>query len=226
MDQMYKFIVKDFIFHVSREEFLQTVRIVDDPDDEDCRKAAEMLGEALICARPKYVYCLAAINAREEDTVIVEGRRIESSLVRKNLDKVNRIIPFVATCGVEAESWSRQYTDLLERFWADEIKKLILVKCCENMLNTVKEKFFPVQDMSQMNPGSLAQWPITEQAVLFDLIGDVKGDIGVTLTDSFLMVPAKSVSGFFFSSETHYENCQLCPMKNCPGRRTASLLKT
>jgi hypothetical protein len=42
----------------------------------------------------------------------------------------------------------------------------------------------------------------------------------VELTDSFLMVPNKSVSGLRFPTETSVENCQLCPREVCPGRRT------
>jgi hypothetical protein len=223
---MNKYIVKDFKINITREEFLRTIRIEDDPGDEDCRKASQMFCEALILANPKFVYGLAAIDSKDENSVIVEGHRIASALVRKNLDKVHRIIPFVATCGIEAEIWSQSYTDPLERFWADEIKKMILVQCFELLRETVKTQYFPIQDMSQMNPGSLPQWPLTEQTLLFDLIGDVPGSVGVTLTDSCLMIPSKSVSGFFFSSETHYENCQLCPMKNCPGRRAEYSVRT
>jgi len=44
------------------------------------------------------------------------------------------------------------------------------------------------------------------------------GKTGVELTDSQLMKPNKSVSGFLFPSESDYENCQLCPRENCPNR--------
>ena len=39
------------------------------------------------------------------------------------------------------------------------------------------------------------------------------------LTDTFLMVPIKSVSGIFFPTEVSFESCQLCPRENCIGRR-------
>ena len=73
--------------------------------------------------------------------------------------------------------------------------------------------------MSKMNPGSLKEWPLVSQKVLFNIIGNVFEDVGVSLTDSCLMLPSKSVSGFFFSSKEFYENCQLCPIINCPSRR-------
>ena len=216
---MEKHIVADFDFFITKEQLLKTVHLPDDPDDADTEKALEMLGEALNCARPKFEYCLAAIEEKGEDFVIVEGKKIISPLVRQNLDKVHRIIPYISTCGTEAERWSKKYTDMLEAFWADEIKKLLLLKSYDALKEMVKGKYFAVSDMSHMSPGSLPQWPISEQEGLFALIGNVKEDVGVMLTDSFLMIPSKSISGFFFSSESHYENCQFCPMPKCPNRR-------
>jgi hypothetical protein len=40
----------------------------------------------------------------------------------------------------------------------------------------------------------------------------------VKLTDSFLMIPNKTVSGFLFSTEKDYRSCKICRRKNCPGR--------
>jgi len=216
---MEKHIIQDIALSISEKELLRTLRIEADPNDEDYQTVTGMLHAALDCARPKFVYGLAAVTEKGDDYVVIEGRRIISPLVRRNLDQTHRIIPYIATCGVEAEEWSRQYTDMLEHFWADEIKKMILGRCIAAMRQTVQKKYFTGTDISQMNPGSLPEWPISEQANLFALIGDVEKDIGVTLTDSFLMLPSKSVSGFFFSSATHYENCRLCPMPNCPNRR-------
>ena len=43
--------------------------------------------------------------------------------------------------------------------------------------------------------------------------------IGVTLSESFLMIPIKSVSGILFPKEIRFESCQLCPREKCAGRR-------
>ena len=73
--------------------------------------------------------------------------------------------------------------------------------------------------MSHMNPGSLKDWPITQQKELFSLLGDVDAAIGVTLTEGMVMVPTKSTSGIYFPTETKFESCQLCPKEDCVGRR-------
>ena len=74
-------------------------------------------------------------------------------------------------------------------------------------------------DTSSMSPGSLSDWPITQQRQLFSLLGDVRGAIGVELTDSFLMVPIKSLSAMIFPTEANFESCRLCQREDCPGRR-------
>jgi len=70
-----------------------------------------------------------------------------------------------------------------------------------------------------MNPGSLADFPISEQVKLFSLIDSPTKYIGVELSDSYLMRPLKSVSGIIFETEANYENCMLCPRLDCPNRR-------
>ncbi len=228
---MEKHIVRDIHFTISKEEYLKAIKLTCEPDDEDYVRALELLTQGLEIARPKYVTCVSAVEEKGDGFVVVEGQRFESKIVRRNLDKVYRIIPYVATCGVEIEEWSRQFTDLVEQFWVDKLKELVLFKSYSDLQKTVRAAYFPAQDMSHMSPGSLADWPLSAQIPLFDLIGNVTEDIGVKLTDSLLMLPSKSVSGFYFSNESnssegHYENCKFCPMPNCPGRRAEYSGKT
>jgi cobalamin-dependent methionine synthase I len=84
--------------------------------------------------------------------------------------------------------------------------------------NVIKNQY-GVSKLSSMNPGSLAGWPIDRQRELFDLLDNKNEEIGVELTESFLMLPNKSGSGILFKSKTGYSNCKLCERLNCPTRR-------
>lgn len=216
---MEKYLVDDFDFKITERQLLKRLRLDNEADEADISRALDMMFQAMAVARPKYLYAVAALENKDDTGVTINGKRIDSLLVRKNLDAINRIIPYVATCGLEIEKWSEGYTDILETYWADEIKNMLLQQAINHLHKTVKNKYFTANDMSFMSPGSLEEWPLKGQIVLFDIIGDVTAEVGVRLTDSCLMIPAKSVSGFFFSSESHYENCRLCPLKNCPNRR-------
>lgn len=233
---MEKRIGQDFAFAVDIGMLAKRLHIERNPDDEDFQRLSQMLAEALACARPRFAYGVAAIEEKGEDFVIVEGQRLTSPLVRRNLDKVHRIFPYVATCGVEADAWSHAFTDMLEHYWADEIKNQILATAISELRRTVQQRYFPdsrlagdhpdddphggagADNMARMNPGSLPDWPVTQQPALFALLDGMPAEIGVRLTDSCLMLPSKSVSGFFFSSESNFVNCRFCPILQCPNR--------
>ena len=62
-------------------------------------------------------------------------------------------------------------------------------------------------------------WPIEQMQGLFRLLGGAD-QIGVTITESSLMIPNKSISGILFASATSdYESCAYCERENCPNRR-------
>jgi hypothetical protein len=69
-----------------------------------------------------------------------------------------------------------------------------------------------------MNPGSLDDWPLSEQITLFQLLGNPLEAIGVDLTESMLMIPNQSVSGIRFETEENFTSCQLCPREICAYR--------
>ena len=57
-----------------------------------------------------------------------------------------------------------------------------------------------------------------KQVELFSLLGDAPADIGVTLTDSYLMVPNKTISGIRFPTSVDFRSCQVCHREDCPSR--------
>ncbi len=177
---------------------------------------------------PKAMYQISYIQAKYENAVDIDGVRFTSRVLRVNLDQVERVFPFIATCGTEIEALSQQYDDILYQYVLDVLKERVLRRAVMYLRDYIQTTYSPGK-ISTMNPGSLQDWPLKEQKQLFSLFGDVKRVIGVELTDSFLMYPVKSVSGIIFPTEVTFENCQLCPRENCPGRRAPydeRLLKT
>lgn len=189
-----------------------------DEGSEDFDVLENLLCQACAIARPKAIYTTAFITGRGEGYVEIEGVRMESRVMCANLEKVHRVFPYVATCGTEVDEWSAGVTDILQNWWMD-VAKAHLLGCAIQYLNAHLKNDLKLGKFANMNPGSLPDWPITEQPKLFSLLGDVKASIGVTLTDSMLMLPTKSVSGFYFQNESNYENCELCTRADCPGRR-------
>jgi hypothetical protein len=178
----------------------------------------QLAGQAQVIAIPKVIYGLSFIESTGEDWVVIDHVRFKSRILRVNLKDVHRVFPYVATCGVELDEWSNQYDDFLLRYWADAIKEMAL-RSAIPALNEHLENRYHLGPISAMNPGSLGDFPLSCQAGLFALLGDVQTAIGVQLTKNYLMLPTKSVSGIYFPTEQGYVNCQLCPRENCIGRR-------
>lgn len=187
--------------------------------DEDYLVFARMTEEAERVARPQFVFGAASVEKKGNDAVFIEKHIVNASLVRQNLETVHRVFPYVATCGMEIEKWAKPFTDFVERYWAEAIKNCVLDQCVQVMRETIKKQYHISEPLAQMNPGSIPQWPLTEQRLIFDLFSDELTKMKVSLTESFLMIPSKSVSGFYFLSEHGFENCQLCPILRCPNRR-------
>jgi hypothetical protein len=163
---------------------------------------------------------MAFIESKGDDTVTVDGVTLTSRVLRVNLEQAHRVFPYAVTCGSELDQWSSKITDMLLKYWAEEIKETVLYMAIDFFKNHLVE-YYQLGQLSRMSPGSLADWPIEEQRPLFSLLGNTKDLIGVHLTSSLMMVPTKSVSGIIFPTEFDFTSCQLCPREVCPGRKAA-----
>jgi hypothetical protein len=177
-----------------------------------------LIREAEAVAHPRAIYRMAFIESRGDQHVVVEGLRFESRVLKVNLNNLHRFFAFVVTSGRELDAWANVKTDLLERFWADSINEAVL-NSARSFLDRHLQECYGLTKMARMSPGSLPDWPLEEQRVLFELLGDTGKAIGVELTESLLMVPVKSVSGIVFANEEGFASCQLCPREGCPSRR-------
>ncbi len=209
-------ILDKIVFEPGMARLMKNLRI--EPDTPDADALIQLVAEAQDIAKPKACYKIAYVESREDDAVVIDGVRFDSRVLRVNLDDAYRVFPYVATCGMELEIWSRSIDDMLHQYWTDAIRQMALTSATQ-VLHKHLVDTYRLGRTAVMSPGSLSDWPIREQRPLFDLIGDVEGEIGVQLSDSFLMSPIKSVSGICFPTEESFASCQLCPRVNCPGRR-------
>jgi len=187
------------------------------PGGEDAKDLADLIERVAAGVNPKAIYDICYVEGRTAGTVTINGVTFTSRVLRVNLDQVHRVFPFVVTCGRELEHVPGVDGDPLREYWLDHLRIAALRAAGERVRAHIEATFQPGRT-SSMSPGSLADWPITQQTQLFALLGDVEGAIGVRLTDSFLMLPMKSVSGMHFPTEISFHSCSLCPRKDCPGR--------
>ena len=169
-------------------------------------------------AKPKVLFKPAFVESPGDEHVFLDGIQLKSRLLRDNLKDSHRVFPFVGTCGTELNNWAKSCKDMMHSFFAETIKQAALTSAIQHLDSHIRD-FFSTGDISIMTPGSLEDWPISQQSPLFEILGDVEGTIGVQLMESLMMSPVQSVSGIVFPTKIHFESCRLCPRKNCPGRR-------
>ena len=186
--------------------------------DNDLKALQDLVAIAQVLVEPKVLYKICYIEEKLVEGVIIEGLHLRSRVLRKNLDKIERVFPFVITIGSKYSERLEACSDLLEKFYLDTIGNVALNQVRLELKNHLKAEF-AVEKTAFMAPGSLPDWPIDEQKPLFKLLGDVESAVGVKLTESLLMLPAKSVSGIYFPTETTFFSCQLCPRERCDSRK-------
>jgi len=209
-------VLNDIPFEVDVNELLARLHV-----DEHVVRAGDVMRlveDARVIGKPKALYKLAFVESREDDSVIIDGVTFHSRVLSVNVERVRRVFPFVATCGRELDKWSAGIDDMVHQFWADEIK-VMAVQAAESAIGDHLDGYYQPGPTSRMSPGYMPDWPTEEQGCLFALLGDTNQLIGVELTDSFLMIPTKSVSGIRFSTDSEFVSCRLCPRNECPGRR-------
>lgn len=203
-------------FTIDYNLLLQTFKL------NEASPAAEGLQELIETAKqigkPKVLYKEAIVTNKGHDYLIIDGIKFHSQLLSCNVGTNKKIYPYILTCGTELAYWAKSLKELLEIYWADKLMELALNAAVTTFEQHLQEHY-QLSNTSNMNPGALEDWPLSEQKPLFSLFGPALEQIGVHLTDSYLMVPLKSLSGIRFYSEKQFVNCQLCTRAACPNRR-------
>jgi hypothetical protein len=214
---MDRIILDQIPFDVDEVALMDILRI--SPGSLNAAKFSTLFKEAREIAVPKAVYTMAEAQMLQGNAVEIGGVQFQSPLLCVNLEKAGTVFPFAATCGIELEEWSKKMHNVMHAFWADAIM-LMALGCAVNRLEACLKEKVGSEALSSMNPGSLPEWPIGEQANIFALLGKKAAAVGIRLTKNMIIRPQKSISGIYFVSENGFCNCSLCPRERCFARRT------
>lgn len=207
-------------FVVDEKALLAEVRVAE--GSEDAEAVQDLVETVRGIAKPKAVYKVSYIEGVNGDEVCIDGVVFTSRVLSANLGKVGRVFAYIATCGREFDEVEIASDDLLRRYWLDTIKGIALQAGMEYLFSHLRGKYL-LETTSTMSPGEADRdiWPIEQQKLLFGLFGNTEELVGVTLTESMLMIPNKSLSGICFPSEISFKSCQVCQRKDCHARRAA-----
>jgi hypothetical protein len=131
---------------------------------------------------------------------------------------------FMCTAGEEFETFQKRLKtegDMVRVFIADALGSVIAEKCADQMENSLQLSIDKLgwKHTNRFSPGYCG-WHVSEQQKLFPLFDG--HTCGITLTESSLMVPIKSVSGIIgLGKEVRRLDytCGLCTFEKCYKRK-------
>jgi hypothetical protein len=208
----------DIPFSLDTDQLLENSRI--SPGTAYAAEFEELIQQVREIGNPKVVYKKSFIDEKGEDSITLDGVTFTSRTLRKKLDSVECVFPFVATCGTEFDDLVSEQGNIHVQFWINLLKMKLLHDAIQYLEEHLRHRY-QIPKVAAMSPGSgdASVWPFDQQRELYSILGDVEEAIGVKLTKSLVLIPDVSVSGIFFPTQTDYQSCQLCHRENCHYRR-------
>lgn len=181
----------------------------------------DLLARALPLLRPKAVFREIAVEKSNAGEVLIEDQVFTDPALLARLENRKIVFPYIATCGDELDSLASESGDMLEVYWYDALKQMSMDSAFDFLRNHIKEKK-SIKGLHSINPGSDTcgeGWELNDQRKLFNLLPHAEPGIRVRLTESMLMFPNKTVSGFMFESDRDFVSCLECDNVQCPNRK-------
>lgn len=192
------------------------------PDNQTLVEINALLTELKNICVPKFVYKEIPVSI-ENDTIAFDFFTCSSKNLAKNLRNCQKAIIFACTLGTEADFLIRRYSKI------SMVKSVIINSCAsafiedfanksqETIANNLKNEYL----RPRFSPG-YGDFDLKHQKDIINLLNTSK-TIGLTLTDSLILMPIKSITAVMGVSQTQdnciLEGCEVCNNKNCTFRR-------
>lgn len=168
-------------------------------------------------------------NYRIDGLTIADTFFKTDKIVTGQIKKSEWIVLFVTTIGSEMEKWSKQLLingDPVMGYLVDMIASLTVESVTDYLHDYIGELMHKkgLKITNRYSPG-YCNWPVSEQHLLFSLLPP--NFCGITLTESALMIPIKSISGIIGVGHQVKRKeyiCEKCGVKDCTYRAKRVLL--
>lgn len=184
------------------------------PDEATVRETRAILAEVKDFLRPRFCFF---VQRELPDFAI-------GKIIARQLKGSVAYALFICTAGEEYGQYQerlKEQGDMVSIFIADALGSVIAEKTADLMERSLQESIDKLgwHHTNRFSPGYCG-WHVSQQQLLFPLF---KGDTcGVSLTESSLMLPIKSVSGLIGLGPgvRHLDyTCGLCDFQQCYKRR-------
>ena len=207
LDMQEVYILMGYGSHVPNNDILQLIQ--------------EIVDELKQRITPHYGYVLVDGEVPEKGKLRLDNQLFNPGVIIAHAMKgAEKYDIFTATIGEEFDRYTHQLKeeeDILRAFIADALGS-VLAEAAVSLLMKQLSEAAEAEGMHISNnysPG-YCDWFLAEQQQLFSLFPN--GSTGITLTESCLMLPVKSVSGIVAIGkgvQKREYSCAICKMVNC-----------
>lgn len=194
-------------------------------DDLTMALIADSFENLRLVSRPKSVYRIFDMKHTGSDRIEFCGMEVESKNLAKNLKGCREIVLFGATLGIGVDRYITRasLTDMARAVVLQACAAALLEEYCDERQDHIaqEQKKEGKYLRPRFSPG-YGDFSISYQEQLVQIL-DCAKKIGLTLTDSLMMTPTKSVTAVIgVSTEKepcHRSGCEACEKKDCAYRR-------
>ncbi len=192
-------------------------------DDDTLKSTIESMKELESFVRPKYTYKVLEISVEPENkTVDFSYFRVVSRNLSRNLKDCKRAVVFAATLGTQADL-------LIRRYAKSSITKSVIINACgsaliEQVCDDSQEEIRSIVGgyfRPRFSPG-YGDFDLKHQTDIISLL-DAQKAIGLTLSDTLILMPEKSVTAIMGISskfdDCPLSGCEVCAKLDCEYRR-------
>jgi hypothetical protein len=183
----------------------------------------EILLEAEKLVRPEGGYSLFKninIDRENKKTIIGDIELGTKSIVTRHMDKSGLIAVFACTAGPEISRLASEYNKkghIVHAYIADSLGSIVVERAMDMIQEHLKSQMDEqgMKITNRYSPGYCG-WELKEQSKLFGLLPE--HFCSISLSDSMLMKPIKSVSGIIgIGKDVTYDHytCSYCKDVNC-----------
>lgn len=197
------------------------------PDSHTEELIGKCISSCKAVMRPQGAYIWAeALSEDSKEQIMIEGIQFNTGkIIKKMLSGAEAYAFLIVTAGPGPESRARELMEqgeFLEGYITDLVASTMVDSIADQVQDHIRRMAADQELLisNRYSPG-YCSWDVGEQQKLFSLFP--KNCCDITLTDSSLMSPIKSISALLgIGTSVKYQDytCEICSMKDCAFRKT------
>ena len=195
-------------------------------DDKTLQEIQDSFRELERLADKKSIYRIFELSLKDENELKIGNVEIYSRNLRTNLKDCKQVVLFVATLGTEVDRLIRkmQVVDMAKAVVMQACAATLLEEYCDELQQKIAER---MQEQGKyirprFSPG-YGDFSIQHQKAVLAML-EASKRIGVTMTDSYMLTPTKSVTAVIGIGDAemncNLNSCEECDKTDCTYRRS------